>query len=65
MNDLIEFHDPDADDPDWRVKRCYTLLIAARSEMEYGMDNLWKRGKYNGRRSYLDFGHYVTITSFK
>ena len=31
VNDLIKFHDPDPDYPDWRVKHCYTLLVSATS----------------------------------
>ena len=65
MNNLIRFHDPDADDPDWCVKHCSTLLIAATHEMECGIEKLWKRYKSNGRCSYPDFGQYVPITSFK
>ena len=30
-NDLIKFHDPYPDYPDWRVKHCYTLLVSATS----------------------------------
>ena len=29
VNDRIKFHDPNTDDPDCRVKCCYTLLISA------------------------------------
>ena len=65
VNGLINFHYPHADDPDWHVKCCYTLLIVAISEMECDIENLCKRGKYNRRCSYLDFGQYVPITSFK
>ena len=65
MNDHIKFNDTEADDPVWRVKHCYTLIIAATSEMECGIENLWKRGISNVGRSYQDFGKYVPITSFK
>ena len=65
MNYLIKYHGPDADDPDWYVKCCYALLIAATSEIECGIDNLWKRRQYNGRRSYPYFGQYVPIASLK
>ena len=53
MNGLIKFHDPDVDDPDWRVKCCYSLPIAATSEMEFGKEKLWKRGKSNGGPSFI------------
>ena len=65
MNDCIKYRDPDTDDPDWCVKSCYTLLFAATSEMECGIEKFWKRGISNERRSYPDFGQYVPITSFK
>ena len=65
VNELIKFHDIDADDPDWLVKRCYTLLIAAISEMGCGIEKFWKRKKYNGRHSYPYCGQYVPITYFK
>ena len=62
----IKFHDPNVDDdPDWKVKRCYTLLIAASSEVECGIENLWKCGTGNGRRDYPDFGRYVPRDAFK
>jgi len=40
----IKFHDPDDPDPDWKVKQCYILLIAVATEMESGVENLWKSG---------------------
>ena len=55
----IKFHDPDADDPDWKVKQCYLLLIAACTEVEIGVMNLWKNGPSEGRRDYPDFGQYM------
>jgi hypothetical protein len=61
----IVFHDPDDDDLDWRVPQCYTLLIAAASEIENGVENLWKRGPANGRRKYPDFRRYVSENMFK
>ena len=61
----IKFHNQNADDPDWCVKCCYTLIVSSTSEMKCGIENLWKRVISNGRRSYLYFGQYVTITSFK
>ena len=65
MNDQIRFHYPNADDPDWHVKIVYTLLIEAKNEMGFVIENLWKRGISYGRRSYPDFGQYVPITPFK
>ena len=49
-HDKIKFHDPDADDPDWKVKKARTIMIAAVSEIETGVENLWKRGRSTGRK---------------
>ena len=64
-DDKIRFHDDEADDPDWKVKNCYLLLIAAATEVETGVENLWLRGKSNGRRNYPNFGQYVPKNVFK
>jgi hypothetical protein len=64
-NDRIKFHDAEADDPDWKVKQAYTLMIAAASEIENGVDNLWKHGPSGGRHDYPDFGQYMAINHFK
>jgi hypothetical protein len=61
----IVFHDPDDDDPDWQVRQCYTLLISAASEIENGVENLWKRGPTNERCDYPDFVRYVSENMFK
>ena len=59
MVEKIKFHDKAADNQDWRVKQCYTLLIAAANKIENGADNLWKQAKSGGRQQYTDFGRYV------
>jgi hypothetical protein len=64
-NDKIVFHDPEADDPDWRIRVCYTLLIAAASEIEIGLENLWRSGPSGGRHNYPDFGKYIPVNYFK
>jgi hypothetical protein len=64
-NDGIKFHDPEAEDPDWQVNHCYILLISSASEMENGVENLWKSGKASGQRCYADFGQYCMINMFK
>ena len=64
-NDKIKFHDPDADDPDWKVKKAYTIMIAAVSEIETGVENLWKRGRSTGRKEYPNFGRYMKKNEFK
>ena len=64
-NDKIKFYDPDLDDPDHLVKIAYTIMIAAVSEVEQGVENLWKRGRSNGRRDYPNFGRYMAKNTFK
>jgi hypothetical protein len=64
-HDKITFHDEDADDPDWEIRQAYTLLIAAASEIENGVENLWKRRKGMGRRDYPDFGRIMSKNAFK
>ncbi len=55
-NDRIALHDPEADNPDWKVKQACTLMIAAASEIENGVENLWKCGPSGGRHDHPDFG---------
>jgi hypothetical protein len=62
MNKKIQFSDPSDDDPDWIVKQCYILLIAAAWEGDTGIENLWKRGKSGGRHNYEDFGQQSCTT---
>jgi hypothetical protein len=59
-NDKIKFRDPEDPDPDWKVKQDFTLIIAVASEIENGVDYLWKRGSSSGRRDYPDFGKYMS-----
>jgi len=62
----IHFHQEGVDeDPDWVVKQCYLLMIAAVTEAEVGVDNLWKRGESGGRHKHPDFGQYVPKNVFK
>ena len=44
----IKFHDPD--------DQCYLLIIAAATEREHGVENLWKQGWKMMHRPYPDFG---------
>lgn len=48
-HDNIKFHNEHSDNPDWLVKQCYLILIAAVAEVDRGAENLWKRGKSKGR----------------
>jgi hypothetical protein len=41
-------------------------MIAAASEIENGVENLWKHGPSGGRHDYPDFGKYIMpINHFK
>ena len=63
--DKIVFHDEEDEDPDWKVRQCYLLLIAAATEPFTGVENLWKTGRSKGRHNYPDFGKYMPINYFK
>ena len=41
------------------------ILIAAISEVDCGVENLWKRGRSNGRRDLPNFGKYMSKNYFK
>jgi Transposase IS4 len=61
----IRFHRADDEDPDWVVKNCFLLLLAAAGEVKLGIDNLWKSGPCpGGRRDYADFKRYVPVHYF-
>ena len=64
-HDQIEFCNEYTVDPDYPVKIAYTIMIAAVSEVGQGVENLWKRGRSNGRRDYLNFGRYMSKNMFK
>ena len=61
----IVFHDHEADDPDHIVRTCYTLLIAAASFVQNGIENLWRSGSSEGLSDYPDFGKYVSRDTMK
>ncbi len=62
----IRFHDPDNPaNPDWKVRQGYLIIIAAASEMENGIDNLWKSGMKNMRRPYPNFGRFMSVNEFR
>ena len=65
VRDKIRFFDETATDPDWMVRQCYLVIIASATEIESGIDNLWKAGPSAGRHSYPDFGKYIPINYFK
>ena len=58
-------HDAKENDPDWLVKQCYLLLLAAVWEGDVGIDNLWKKGKSSGCHNYANFGRYVPMNWFR
>jgi hypothetical protein len=63
--DKIQFHDPADKDPDWKVRNCYLLLIAAATEVENGIEYLWKRGRVGNRCFYPDFGRFMSVNEMK
>jgi Transposase IS4 len=65
LRDGIKFNRPNDPDPDWIVKNCYLLVLAAVGEVKLGVDNLWKKGPSVGRKDYPDFGRYVPVHYFK
>ncbi len=61
----IKFHDPEDPDPDWKVKQCYLIIIAAATQFESGYENLWRRGMKGRLRLYPDFGRFMGINEMK
>ena len=61
----IKFQDPNDPDQDWKVKQCYEIIIAAVTEVENGIENLWKRGMKKKRYMYPDFGWFIAINEFR
>lgn len=68
----ICFHDPYAEDPDWKLKQCVGIIIAAAGERSRGLSNYWKSGSggeveesLQGRVPYPDFGKYIDQHSFQ
>ena len=64
-NGKIKFHDQGDDDEDWIVKQCYLLLLAAITEADCGVENLWKKGHSGGRHEFADFGRYMSEHYFR
>eukprot|EP00957_Ditylum_brightwellii_P060144 4567274-Ditylum_brightwellii.AAC.1 len=65
VHEKIMFNDLNDKDRDWKVKRCYTLIIVAACKLKCSVDNLRKKGLSKGRREYHDFGRYVPKNVFK
>ena len=62
----IRFHFEEADDPDWKIKLCYKLMISATLEKYTGLDNLWKKGKpVHSRHEYPDYGKFISKHEFQ
>jgi hypothetical protein len=59
-----KFHDEDAKDPDWIIKQCYLLMIAAVTECDIGVENLWRQGDSGGRHKFANFGQYIPEDMF-
>jgi hypothetical protein len=65
VQEKIQFEDKEAADPDWIVKQCYLLMIAAVTEPGIGVETLWKQGHSGGQHMHANFGQYVPIHWFK
>jgi len=62
-NNNINFHTPDHPlGPDWKIRLCYTLMIAACSSVETGIEDLFKRGESDTWIPYPDFGQWIDRT---
>jgi len=65
-NSNINFHTPDHPlGPDWKIRLCYTLMIAACSSVETGIEDLFKRGESDTWIPYPDFGQWIDRTEFQ
>ena len=51
----IKFNSKDVEDHDFLVKMAHTLMIVTALEVKQGVENLWKGGRPNFRRYYLNF----------
>lgn len=60
----IKFHDPTADDPDWKTKQCILVMISAASEVENGMA-CWDAGPGLGLKDAPDFGKWMPKDEMK
>jgi len=60
----IKFHDSNDPGPDWKIKQCYLLLIAGATEMENGIESLWKRMKKR-HCLYPHFGRLMRLNEMK
>jgi hypothetical protein len=47
------------------VKQCYVLIIAASTELENGIENLWRIGMKGVRRCYPDFARFMGINKMQ
>jgi len=65
IDEKIQFNQPDDEDPDWVVKQCYLLMVAAATKPVIGVDNLWKCGTGRGRHPHPNFGQWIPINMFK
>ena len=65
QHEKMKFHDEDAEDPYWIIKQCHLLMIAAVTEADVGIANLWKTGKTCGRRLQADFGQCTPVNWFR
>jgi len=65
QQDKTLFHDAEDKDPYWKIQQCYVLLIAAATEMENSIENLWKHGKIKNQRWYSDLRRFMAMNEMK
>ena len=62
----LVFNDPEVIGPDQRIKKCYTLLIVATSDVKCGLANFWRRVTGCGREELPNFGStYIPRDSYE
>jgi hypothetical protein len=64
VHDKVRFHRPDRSDPDFILKICITLVIAASLEVEHGIVNLWSTTS-TGFKHPANYGQYLPQNYFR
>ena len=64
-HEKIEFNHPEHVDPDHIVKSCCSMMTASIYDAHSWAENLWQRGRSNGRRDYANVGRHIGQNYFK
>jgi hypothetical protein len=64
VHEKVCFHHPDRSDPDFILKICITLVIAASLEVEHGIVNLWSTTS-TGFKHPANYGQYLPQNYFR